>query len=280
MSKEMNGAPRKEMTHLTDEQLVDYHYASGSDRDNKVTAHLGDCAACRANFEALGGTLAAVDAAPVPERGDDYGAQVWRRVRPLLGPRLGVRPGRSFGLDWGAWFAPRRLVLAGAMAGLIVAAFLAGRLTRPTGSLTGTPTGPDVTTAGVAQARDRILLVAVGDHLERSQMVLVELINAKPGAALDISGEQHRAEDLVAANRLYRQTAERVGEAGVASVLDELERVLVEIANSPSKISSPQLAALRKRIESRGILFKIRVVGTDVRQRQKTASTQPSRKTS
>ena len=274
MSKEMKDAPRKGMRHLTDEQLVDYHYASGSERVGQHAAHLEECAECRANFESLEGTLASVDAAPVPERGGAYGAEVWQKLEP----RLGSRPGRSPGFDWSAWLAPRRLVLVGAMAALLVAAFLAGRITRLQGPVTGAPNGTDI--AGAAQGRDRILLVAVGDHLERSQMVLVELVNAKPGAALDISAEQHRAKDLVAANRLYRQTAQRAGETGVASVLDELERVLVEIANSPSKITSPQLAELRKRIESRGILFKIRVVGTDVRERQKTGAQQASRKTS
>jgi hypothetical protein len=264
------------MTHLTDEQLVDYHYALGHERDPRLGVHLEECAECRANFEALERTLAAVDAAPLPERGPAYGAQVWQRIEP----QLGARPGRGWGFDWSAWFAPRRLVLVGAIAALLVAAFLAGRLTRPAGLPNGTPTGTDVAGAGMAQGRDRILLVAVGDHLERSQMVLVELINAKPGRALDISSEQHRAEDLVAANRIYRQTAQRAGETGVASVLDELERVLVEIANSPSKVTSPQLEELRKRIESRGILFKIRVVGIEVREREKSAAPQPPQKTS
>lgn len=63
------------MSHLADEQLVDYRYAGGSDRDERVAAHLAECASCRANFEALESTLAAVDAVPVPDRGDDYGAQ-------------------------------------------------------------------------------------------------------------------------------------------------------------------------------------------------------------
>jgi vacuolar-type H+-ATPase subunit E/Vma4 len=72
---------------------------------------------------------------------------------------------------------------------------------------------------------------------------------------------------LVGANRLYRQTALNAGEAGMASVLDQLERVLVEVANSPSEVSSKQLESLRKRIESQGILFKVRVVGSDVRKR-------------
>jgi len=253
---------RDDMSHLTEEDLIAYHYAFGENRA-AAEAHLAECAACRANFEALQRTLTAAGSAPLPERGDAYGAEVWRRLQP----QLTARPGRWLGLRWGAWIAPRPMVLAGALAVLLVAAFFAGRFTRPV----ETPVAPLTSAATSAQVRDRILLVAVGDHLERSQMVLVELVNAKPGAALDISAEQQRAGDLVAASRLYRQTAERVGETGVASVLDELERVLVEIANSPSKISSPQLAELRKRIESRGILFKIRMVGTEVREREKTA---------
>ena len=51
---------------------------------------------------------------------------------------------------------------------------------------------------------------------------------------VDMSLEQSRAEQLVAANRLYRQTAASTGDAAIASVLDDLERVLVDIAASPN----------------------------------------------
>jgi hypothetical protein len=81
-------------------------------------------------------------------------------------------------------------------------------------------------------------------------MNLVELANAPANGKVDISSEQRAASDLVSENRLYRQTALNAGEAGVASVLDELERVLVEVANSPAEVSSKQLASLQKRIES------------------------------
>ena len=36
------------------------------------------------------------------------------------------------------------------------------------------------------------------------------------------------------ANRLYRQTVVRAGEPGMASLLEELERLLVEVAHRPS----------------------------------------------
>jgi polyhydroxyalkanoate synthesis regulator phasin len=116
------------------------------------------------------------------------------------------------------------------------------------------------------QIRERILLVAVGDHLERSQMVLAELDNAPDGKGkLDISDERRMAEDLLDDNRLYRQTARTTGDNSMASVLDDLERVLLEIAHSPSEISSEQLNDLREQIESRGLLFKVRVLGSEAR---------------
>jgi hypothetical protein len=73
----------------------------------------------------------------------------------------------------------------------------------------------------------------------------------------------------VDANRLYRQTAVRAGEAGVASVLDDLERVLIDIATGPSTLSSAEFETVRRRIEERGILFKVRVVGSQMREREK-----------
>ena len=122
-----------------------------------------------------------------------------------------------------------------ALAGLVVAAFFAGRfypvLQRRDG---GAPLPPRTATR---RGRERVLLVAVGDYLERSQMVLVELANANAKGPLDISSEQERAGGLVAETRLYRQTAAHTGDTNIDSVLEELERVLVEITHEPSKIS-------------------------------------------
>jgi hypothetical protein len=115
------------------------------------------------------------------------------------------------------------------------------------------------------QTRESVLLVAVGDYLDRSQMVLIELANANPKRELDISAEQERAHGLVSETRLYRQTAEHTGDAAVAGVLDQLERVLMDITHEPSRISPEELEKLRERLKSEGILFKIRVLGLNVR---------------
>lgn len=186
-----------------------------------------------------------LEALPVPERGPDYGQQVWERIEHKLIPRP---PRVFFPWRWGA---------AAAFAMLLVAAFLAGRFF---------PWTPRREAAVYdAQARERVLRAAVGDYLERSQGVLVELANASPKDSLDITAEQERAADLVTENRLYRQTAARTGDAAVAGLLDELERVLLEIAHAPPRISPEQLERLRARLEAEGILFKVRVLGKNVR---------------
>jgi hypothetical protein len=117
--------------------------------------------------------------------------------------------------------------------------------------------------------RQDVLLVAVGDHLERSQLTLAELVNTAAGEPrVDISSEQERARDLVVENRLYRQTAQETGDSTLAAALDDLERVLVEVANSPSDLSEGEFERVRQRIERQGTIFKVRVLGERVREQQ------------
>ena len=136
----------------------------------------------------------------------------------------------------------------------------AGRFTQP----------PNKGVTSAANVRERVLLVAVGDHLDRSQMVLAELSNAPDGKGkIDISGEQQIAQDLLDDNRLYLQTAHSTGDTAVASVLDDLERVLLEVANSPSSVTPEQFDQLRQEITDGGLVFKVRIVGSQVRQRER-----------
>jgi hypothetical protein len=242
------------MNHLNEEQLVLHYYGDEGDT-LAAEQHLEECGECRELYGSLQRVLNVVDSLPVPDRGADYGARVWQRIERRIPAR---RRGFALPLGW-------RWATAGAMfASLMVAAFLAGRFyPQPR---------PPVETAKVdAQAGQRILLVAVGDYLERSQMVLFELVNADPKHPLDISGEQERAADLVSESRLYRQTAEHTGDTAIAGVLDDLDRVLLEIAHAPSRMSPGELQKLRQRLEAEGILFKIRVLGSNVRNQEDSA---------
>ena len=245
------------MNHLSEEQLILHYYGEDGDGGG-AERHLGECEACRALYGSLQRVLNVVDSLPVPEPGAEYGERVWKRIEQHLPARRGVRWVSALPAAW-RWAAA-----SAAFAALLVVAFLAGR-SYPH------PRQPAQLAAADPQAGERILLVAVGDYLERSQMVLIELANANSKGSLDISAEQERAVDLVSENRLYRQTAGHTGDTAVASVLDELERVLLEIAHAPSRLSPGDLEKLRQRLEAEGILFKIRVLGSNVRnpERQK-----------
>ncbi|MGC1907095.1 MAG: hypothetical protein WA715_24950, partial [Candidatus Acidiferrum sp.] len=132
------------------------------------------------------------------------------------------------------------------------------------------------TSQNTAKVRERVLVMAVGDHLGRSEMMLIELGNTEPADAkqkeVNISAERRRAEDLVEENRLYRQTALEQGDTALAGVLDELERVLLDVAHSPGDITPAQLEEMQQRIAARGILFKVRVVGKELQQRERPAA--------
>jgi len=222
-----------QMNHLSDDELTLLHY--GEERGD---LHLDECAECRERYDSLRRVLSLVEM-PAPQRGPGYGAEVWSRIERRIGKK---RPRRR-------WAVP----VAAALVVLLGAAFEAGRFYQARRAPAPDP-----------GAAERILLVAVGDYLERSQIVLIELANADPNSALDISLDQDRARDLVAENRLYRQTAERTGQIGIASLLEDLERVLLEIEHAPSTMAPEELRELRRRLKDDGILFKIRVMGANV----------------
>ena len=168
-------------------------------------------------------------------------------------------------LQWALWEHP---AVAGALAMLIVAAFLAGRSWPGAGA--GSPAAPEMASSKGANAaanagRQRILLTSVAEHLDRSERILTDIMNAPDGG--DISAEQRWAEDLVASSRLYRQDAIDAGEQSVAGVLDELERNLLEIVHSPSRVTATDLDDVRQRIDAAALLFKVRVLGDELRER-------------
>ena len=240
------------MTHPTEEQLVLYYYGDAAGSENHVGDHIGECDECRASYHALQRVLNSVDSFPVPELAPDYENRVWASIESRIEKRSW----------WSRWigFGWRPAVVAAAMAVLIAGAFIEGRRWEK-------PAKRQVASVD-SGVRERVLLVAVGDHLERSEMVLVELTHAGAPAAgrLDISYEQKTAEDLLESNRLYRQTAATNGDVATAALLEELERVLLDIAHSPSEVSARQLEDLRKQIEDRGILFKVKIFGSRVEQ--------------
>jgi len=228
------------MNHLSEEQLVDAFYR---DLPRSTQEHLSQCRECRARSTQLNEMLRTMREYPVPERNDSYGSELWAR----LAPQLAGQP-KKRRWHW-AW------ALAPALAALLAIAFLAGVWTERR----HTPRTPD-------RSRERVLLISMSEHLERSQIVLAELIHANPDA-LHPAEEQRRARSLLEENRLLRQTALQLGDRTHAALLDDLERILLVLANSPEETKGSDLKELQKRVEDDGLLWKVRVTSMNAREK-------------
>jgi len=234
------------MSHLSQDDLVLLHYGERPATD-AVRQHLGSCPRCRAEQAALVQLLRSIEAPRVPEPDATFEERVFRNATARQAQESTPAPRFSLRIT-GA-----RLAAAAAAVVLLVLAFWAGRA-RGRSEIALSP-----------EQRERILFAAVSEHLERSERVLRELVNTEPAATTDLGQGPATAERLAADNRIYRATAQHAGQERLAQLLDELERVLVDIANSPSTVSGPEFNALWRRIQAGGLLIKMRIAESETR---------------
>jgi hypothetical protein len=238
-------------SHVSPEELVWFFYGE-AENAAEIDLHLSGCRKCNSDYEGLKASLTAVSAWSVPDRDAGYGQQVWREIVrrdasiAARGPRF----------RWRDWFEPRRIAAYALSAVLLVFAFLAGRMTERSET-------PAVSAAAV---RERLLAAALSDHLEESQRTLIEITNASNDSPLNIAAEQQRAESLLRGNRLYRQAAANEGHTALTTVLEDLERVLLEVAHAPGELSPDELNRIRTRVEDQELLFRLRVLGLRLRE--------------
>src|SRR5688572_29856249 len=178
------------MDHCSEEDLILQHYGEHR-RRTRIERHLETCSACAAAFDALRSELSLVAPQEVPERDEHYGLAVWHRIRHRL-------PEQETGWRyWALWRFVSPLGAAAAVALLIIAAFVAGRSwpAEPDPIVAQTDTveegiGPD--------ASERARFVALAEHFERSEHMLLDVVTADD-ASLDIRDQQLWAADLLMA---------------------------------------------------------------------------------
>jgi len=243
------------MRPLREEDLILYYYGEATEPE-EIEGQLESSSELREQYAALCLILDAVEEIPIPERSPAYGSRIWHRIAPHIEGQ-----GRSV-WSW-QWLRPsRQWALAATLILLLVTAFLVGRWVP----------GPEAPqTAGLStHGRDRILLMTVADHLERSEMLLLELVNTQENGDVDLSVERQLASELGGQSRLYRQAAQQAGKSDLAVVLAQLETVLVELSNGPQTVLSADLGELRVRLDEGDVLFKVRVLGSRIRQEVET----------
>jgi hypothetical protein len=235
------------MSHLTEEQLVEHYFAEGANRVVAET-HLQICSRCEQAFEEISNALA-VRAPEPPAREPGYGRRLWQSIEAPL------RPYPAAKLRYFSW---PRLVLASACLLALAAAFFGG-------SLWQTSRNHRSEAANPAQAKERVVLFILDDHLDRSERLLVELSHAgrekrDQDDSFRADSFQAEAKQLLPDNRLYRQALSGGSDPMMAAALDHLERVLLEVANSPDKLNSADIARIEREMNMDSLLFQVRVL--------------------
>jgi hypothetical protein len=229
-------------SHSTDDDRILLFYGElPPTRADQVKAHLRACPSCRAAWVELQETLAMVERAPVPEPDEGFERVVWARVRAALPER---RP-------WSA----RHLVPVAAMAAAVALVV----------SLSGVWRAAPVQTEPDRDRQEQVLAAALDDHLEQTELLLVELLNGPADDDRELTFERLAAGELLASGRLYRLTARETGNLHVVEMLDDLEPVLMEVARGPERVDRRDWNSLRARIGEQDLLFKVRAASHEMR---------------
>jgi hypothetical protein len=250
------------MKHLSEEELVAHYYAD-DDLHAENETHLRTCRECARAYEDLSRMLGAVRSPQLPARPEDYGVQVWQSIQqqlPTYEVKRQTKARGIFSLFSGSQFSIPRFAYACAALLLLAGTFFAGKLWERT------HTHPTVATAAPQQVKERVVLFVLDGHLDRSERLLVQLHHADvEDASLPLQSE---ARQLLEDNRLYRESLAQSKDPSLTAALDHLERVLLEVANSPDKLDSDEIARIEKELNTDGLLFQIRVLRARVSEQQ------------
>jgi len=232
------------MKHLTEEELVDRY---NGEEAPEVKLHLEGCGDCADAFAVLKADLGEMKLLTLPERDAEYGERVWTAIAPLLAAYTREKP-------WwqrrGMWFT---LLAGAACAAMVAGAFYAGRMwehRKPHPTLANAPSA----------AHERVVVVLLSDHLDRSERLLVELKHANPDDSQIVSPLRDEARTLLQSNWKYRAEAERSGDPALTSALDDLNRLLTQLAEAPGGLDPAAITRLQEQMKADGLLFEVRVL--------------------
>ena len=248
------------MKHLKEEELIEHYYQA----DAGAEKHLARCAACAEAYAALRSDLAAMEFPAPPARDAAYGERVWASISTSL-PRLEARP-----QSWLHMSFLQGLSYASAFALLLACAFYAGRQwehrqPRITVAQTPPPSQP------AARPPERVVVVVLSDHLDRSERLLVELKHADADSQEMLSPLRDQARSLLAANQLCRRKAKKQDDPALAAALDRLDQLFNELANQPGGLTPAAITRLQDQLNSDSLLFEVRVLRSKALDRKPAA---------
>lgn len=125
-------------------------------------------------------------------------------------------------------------------------------------SIPSTPSAPERVRSADAETMTAM-------HFGKSETLLLSFRNVRlnePGTVAEVSYEKQRAQQLVYQNMMLRREADARGDVQVASLLESLEPILLDISNLPDKPNKDAVRVIRERVERKNIVALLRVNST------------------
>jgi hypothetical protein len=102
-------------------------------------------------------------------------------------------------------------------------------------------------------------------HFQKSELLLRSFRNVrltKPGMSPELDYEKKLAQKLVYQNMMLRREADASGDTQVASLLESLEPILLDIANIPDTARPSDVRTIKDRVERKNIVALLQVNST------------------
>ncbi len=225
---------------------------------HRLEAHLRTCAGCRTDLEDLAAISDALRSRPVvaAPQGSDWGGFM-ARLDARLKEEPERRPGRPARASWASLTALAAMLVLTAL-GVALAMRTTRLATPPPQSAIARPALPS--TLPALESADTAGFEAVTEqHLERSKLVVLGLAAKDPDRSGDWGYERGLAGQLLTDTRMYRMAAEDRGLGSIASVMRDLELVLLQASFTDDR-DPDSLAHIQRLIRRRDLVAKIDAV--------------------
>jgi hypothetical protein len=233
----------------------------GRERE-RTLAHIASCRRCREEYDALEAVVAAMENDPLREAGPDVAvsvlvARVEREVERALVPEGRPR-----------WWLVALPAAAAALAAALLVPVLVERSRAPEAPASAAIPPSDAGAFLTQEALDRIERNLAREQAARYLSEAGEVLVAVAASGsdcpeldgrLDVGAAPERSRELLEKRRLLVQTGTEAI-APARGVLDDVELTLREVARLPSCVKKNDVERLRREVERRQLLMRIRLL--------------------